>query len=293
MKSTTWGEKMVKKKLKKNYGLAAFLELYFEAKEKNMTKTFNSRKPITAELRIIHQHTDPNSTRDRTLSQIIKEVDDDKLILDLISYGQACDHYYEWKDHPNEAVRLSLATNGYFLEHYIHDESDEIKYLAISKQPELIDELLSEPADHELRFACEYLYDQSSPDVETLKKYLNAAHIEPHDKPKNGKEHALLIKYLAKTSEPDTMTKTMTPAQLFTIDHPLWAKDYEPEAIKAVQDVVKALKNMGYATKSDYAETLLAIADGYQNETYHYYDKMYEDAILTIKEQLWKKKGNK
>ena len=257
-----------------------------------MTETFTSRKPITAELRIIHQHIDPNSTRNKTLSDIVKDVNEDQLILDLISYGQACDHYHEWKDHPNEWVRLSLATNGYFLEQYIHDESDQIKYLAISKQPELIDELLSEPADHELRFACEYLYDQSSPDVETLKKYLNAAHIEPHDKPKNGKEHALLIKYLAKTSEPDTMTKTMTPAQLFTIDHPLWAKDYDPEAIKAVQDVVKALKNMGYDTKSDYAETLLAIADEYQNDAYHYYNEMHEDAILTIKEQLRKKKGN-
>lgn len=257
-----------------------------------MTETFTSRKPITAELRIIHQHTDPNSTRDRTLSQIVKDVNDDKLILDLISYGQACDHYHEWKDHPNEAVRLSLATNGYFLEQYIHDESSQIKYMAISKQPELINELLSEPAEHELRFACEYLYDQSSPNVDVLKKYLNAARIEPNDEPKDGKANALLIKYLAETSEPDTMTRTMTPAQLFTIDHPLWAKNYDPEAIAVVQDIVQTLSNMGFTAKSDYAETLLAIADEYQNETYHYYDKMHEDAILTIKEQLWKKKGS-
>ena len=136
------------------------------------------------------------------------------------------------------------------------------------------------------------MYDQASPDVETLKKYLNAAHIEPHDKPKDGKEQALLIKYLAETSKPDTMTRTMTPAQLFIIDHPLWAKDYEPEAIAAVQDIVQTLSNMGFTTKSDYAETLLAIADEYQNDDYHYYNEMHEDAILTIKEQLWKKKGN-
>lgn len=256
-----------------------------------MTEIFNSRKPITAELRIIHQHTDPNSTRNKTLSEIVKDVNEDQLILDLISYGQACDHYHEWKDHPNETVRLSLATNGYFLEQYIHDESGQIKYMAISKQPELINELLNEPTDHELKFACEYLYDQASPDAETLEKYLIAANIHTQEEPKDGKENALRIKYLAETSEPDTMAKTMTPAQLFTIDHPLWAKDYDPEAIKAVQDVVKALKNMGYDTKSDYAETLLAIANEYQNESYHYYDEMYEDAILTIRERLWKKKG--
>lgn len=255
-----------------------------------MTETFNSRKPNIAELRIIHQHIDPNSTRDKTLSEIVKDVNDDQLILDLISYGQACDHYHEWKDHSNEKVRLSLATNGYFLEQYIHDESDQIKYLSISMQPELINELLNEPADHELRFACEYLYDQSSPNVEVLKKYLIAAHIEAHDEPKDGKENALRIKYLAETSELDTMTKTMTPVQLFITNHPAWAKSHEPEAIAAVQDIVNTLKNMGYDTKSDYAETLLAIADEYQNDAYHYYNEMHADAILTIKEQLSKRK---
>lgn len=257
-----------------------------------MTETFNSRKPITAELRIIHQHIDPNSTRNKTLSDIVKDVNEDQLILDLISYGQACDHYHEWKDHSNENVRLSLATNGYFLEQYIHDESDQIKYLAISKQPELINELLNEPADHELRFACECLYDKSSPDVETLEKYLIAARIDAHDETRDGKENALRIKYLAETSELDTMAKTMTPAQLFIINHPAWAKSHEPEAIAVVQDIVNTLKNMGYDTKSDYAETLLAIADEYQNDAYHYYNEMHEDAILTIKEQLWKTKGN-
>lgn len=257
-----------------------------------MTETLHSRKPITAELRIIHQHTDPNSTRGRTLSEIVKNVDDEQLILDLISYGQACDHYQEWKDHPNETVRLSLATNGYFLDQYIHDESSQIKYMAISKQPELINELLSEPADHELQFACEYLYDQSSPNVDALKKYVTAANIHTHNDPKDGKSYALYIKYLAETSELDIMTRTMTPAQLFAINHPAWAKDYEPEAIEAVQDIVPTLSDMGFTTKSDYAETLLAIADEYQNETYHYHNEMHEDAILTIREQLWKKKGN-
>ena len=63
---------------------------------------FNSRRPTKPELRIIHQYTDPNSTKGRTLSDIVKEVGSDQLILDLIGYGLACDHYSEWKDHPNQ-----------------------------------------------------------------------------------------------------------------------------------------------------------------------------------------------
>lgn len=41
-----------------------------------MTETFNSRKPNIAELRIIHQHIDPNSTRSKTLSDIVKDKND-------------------------------------------------------------------------------------------------------------------------------------------------------------------------------------------------------------------------
>lgn len=153
-----------------------------------MIKTFNSRKPTKAEMRIIHQYTNRNRTHNRTLSQIIKDVNDDGLILDRINYGQACDHYHEWKNHPNENIRLSLASNRYFLKQYIHDESDQIKYIAVNKQPELINELLNEPADHELQFACDYLYDRSSPNMNVLKKYLIAAHIESHDEPKDQKK---------------------------------------------------------------------------------------------------------
>lgn len=238
-----------------------------------MIKTFNSRKPIKAELHIIHQYMNRNRTHNRTLNQIVKDVNDDKLILDLIHYGQACDHYHEWKNHTNKNIRLSLATNRYFLEQYIHDKSDQIKYTAISKQPELINKLLNEPANHELQFACEYLYIQPSPNINTLKKYLIAAHIESLDQPKNEKENALYIKYLAETCELNTINKTMTPTQLFIINHPAWAKKYYPEIIEIIQNVIKSLKYKGYNTKSDYAETLLAITDEYQNDEYYYYNE--------------------
>lgn len=245
------------------------------------SETFNSRRPFKTELRIIHQYTDPNSTKDRTLREIIDDVGGDQLILDLISYGLACDHYEEWKDHPNETVRLGLAINGYFLDHYIHDIDDQIKYVAISKQPELIYEMLSHPSDDELRFARDYLYDQSLPDVTHLKAY-----VEANGEPKNGKDQALLTKYLSETTELDTLTKTMTSAQLFAMDHPAWALRYAPEAIATIQDVVHALENSGYVNKGDYANILFDLANEYQNDDYHYYLELYADAVLTIKEQV-------
>ena len=247
-------------------------------------ETFKSRRPFKTELRIIHQYTDPNSTKDRTLSEIVKEVGSDQLILDLIGYGLACDHYSEWKDHSNESVRLSLATNGYFLEHYVHDIDGQIKYATISKQPELIHEMLKHPTDDELRFARDYLYDRSQPDADHLKAYLDAAHVG--DESKDGKAKALLTKYLAETAELDTLNKTMTSAQLFIMNHPAWARRYAPEAIATIQDIVLALETSGYANKGDYADILFDLADDYQNDDYHYYLELYADAMFTIREQV-------
>lgn len=245
------------------------------------SETVNSRRPFKNELRIIHQYTDPNSTKDRTLSEIVDDVGGDQLILDLIGYGLACDHYEEWKDHPNESVRMSLATNGYFLEHYVHDIDDQIKYAAISKQPELIYEMMKHPSDDELRFARDYLYNQSQPDVSHLKAYVDVS-----GEPKNGKDTALLTKYLSETADLDTLTKTMTSAQLFAMNHPAWARGYAPETIAAIQDIVLALENSGYTNKGDYADILFNLTNDYQNDDCHYYLELYADAMFTIKEQV-------
>lgn len=205
-----------------------------------------------------------------------------KIQYKLVEHGY--DHYEEWKDHPDENVRLSLATNGYFLDHYIHDIDDRIKYAAVSLQPELMIDLLANPTDDELRFARDYLYDQWSPDVEHLKAYLDAAHAD--EEPKDYKAQALLTKYLSNVVGLDALAKTMTSAQLFTVNHPAWARGYEPEAIATIDTIVRALQRAGYTTKNAYADILFAIADEYKNDSYHYYLEFCADAIQTIKERV-------
>lgn len=50
---------------------------------------------------------------------------------------------------------------------------------------------------------------------------------------------ALKIKYEALTMVPTTIEKTMTPAQLYASDNPLWAYNYTTEEISNILEVLE------------------------------------------------------
>lgn len=242
-----------------------------------------SRMPSATELRIIHQFVDPHSTKNRTLEEILNDTDDINLIIKLINHKQAYDFYDQWKDHPDSNVRLTLVSNGYFLDYYLHDKIDNIRHMAIYKQPKIRQKLLENPTVDELSFVQDYLYNETEPDKNHLKKYLDICSKEGVN---NDQHEALQLKYLSMTCDLDTITKTMTPTQLFATNHPAWAKTYYPETIAALCAIVRTLSNMGYQNRAYYAEIVLNMVDDYQNEDYHYLQEFHSDAILEVKDRL-------
>lgn len=245
--------------------------------------TTEPRMPSVTELRIIHKFVNQHSTKNRTLEQILNDIDNVNLIIKLIEHRQACDLYEEWKDHPDSNVRRALASNGYFLDYYLHDEIDDIRHIAIYKQPEVLQKLLEDPTVDELSFVQDYLYNESEPDLNHLKKYLDLCSKEGV---KNEQHEALLLKYSSMICDLDTIAKTMTPAQLFATNHPAWAKTYYPETIAALCAIVRTLTNMGYQNRADYADIVLNMAHDYQNDDYHYLQEFHSDAILKVKDRL-------
>lgn len=243
----------------------------------------NTRMPSATELRIIHQFVDPHRTKNRTLEEILNDTDDINLIIKLINHKQAYDFYDQWKDHSDSNVRLALVSNNYFLDYYVHDEINSIRHIAIYRQPEIRQKLLENPTVDELSFVQDYLYNESEPDRNHLKKYLDLCSKEGVN---NEQHEALSIKYLALTCDLDTITKTMTPAQLFATNHPAWAKNYYPETIAALCAIVRTLSNMGYQNRADYAEILINMVHNYQNDDYHYLQEFHSDAILEVKDRL-------
>ena len=70
-------------------------------------------------------------------------------------------------------------------------------------------------------------------DLGLLKSYLDAEE-RYGDAKTNTHYQALKLKYDALTTVPTIIEKTMTPAQLYVADNPLWAYDYSADGIREI-----------------------------------------------------------
>lgn len=90
-------------------------------------------------------------------------------------------------------------------------------------------------------------------ETETIKTYLDM--MAKHGGTKSIAYQALKLKYEALTMVPTTIEKTMTPAQLYASDSPLWAYDYTEEELR---NILEVLENKA-KTEESFNEALKAI----------------------------------
>ena len=76
----------------------------------------------------------------------------------------------------------------------------------------------------------ERICSQITPSINEIKRLLNKKN-ELYF-PTEPDTNALELKLKAMTHVPTTIEKTMTPAQLFAVDSPLWALNYDPDMVK-------------------------------------------------------------
>lgn len=106
-------------------------------------------------------------------------------------------------------------------------------------------------------------------ELDILKAYLKAEN-EYGDMDKTFRYQALQLKYEALTTVPTTIEKTMTPAQLYTSNSPLWAHDYKAVTIECILPHLKDKPR----TEKTFNEALAAI---FKPKTVHTdkYGKIY------------------
>ncbi len=103
--------------------------------------------------------------------------------------------------------------------------------------------------------------DLVEPDVDLLKAMLeNTDRNEFHD---HVALEAVKQKYLSLIHEPTVIEKTMTPNQLFTAGHPLWAKPY------TINEIEYIMRNMHECTCYEDVESMIEAYKEMMNHLYH------------------------
>lgn len=152
-------------------------------------------------------------------------------IVDIINEGLLPERYEEWKRYPRAGVRQALVDNGYFWDYFINDEDPYIRQSIIEKDLRLGLQRLDNDEDRQIVQTRLLRKTNDELELDVLKAYIDAEE-EYGDAEENLAYQALALKYEALTAVPSTIEKTMTPAQLYASDSPLWALDHDPDKIK-------------------------------------------------------------
>ena len=161
----------------------------------------------------------------------VATMDGYNIIMDIINEGLLPERYEEWKHYPRAGVRQALADNGYFWDYFINDEDPYIRQSIIETDLRLGLQRLDDDEDRQIIQTTLLQKTNDELELDILKAYIEAEK-EYGGTEENLAHQALALKYEALTTVPSTIEKTMTPTQLFAVESPLWALDYEPDKIK-------------------------------------------------------------
>lgn len=161
----------------------------------------------------------------------VSEMDGYNTIVDIIDEGLLPERYEEWKGHPRAGVRQALVDNGYFWDYFINDEDPYIRQSIIEQDLRLGLKRLDNDEDRDVIRHVLEKQSNDELDLDILKAYLEAVK-EYGDTNITYVYPNLKLKYDALTMVPTTIEKTMTPAQLYVSNNPLWARDYTAEQIR-------------------------------------------------------------
>ena len=198
-------------------------------------------------------------------------------IVDIINDGLLTERYEEWKRYPRAGVRQALVDNGYFWDYFINDEDPYIRQSIIEKDLRLGLKRLDNDEDRQVVQTRLLQKTNDELELDILKAYIKA------EKEYGGSEEnlvyqALALKYEALTATPSTIEKTMTPAQLYASDSPLWAIELDALSIESFLDIEK--------NKGKLSKTMFNRIYEYQIQGQYCFDIETSDSITITKKGL-------
>lgn len=174
-------------------------------------------------------------------------LNDPRLLIELIRYGHAQEHYDAWKTHKDGDVRRTLAYAGYFPHHFIQDKNKRVREAVLNKHPEYCGVLLNRSNRSHWEHIAQMIDENWS--LNDIKTFLDAPIPEGAY---SSRLTAIRAYYQAGTTVPTLMEKTMSPAQLFKSESPLWAHGQTIYRIQETQALYNRIKHNKQKTNAFY-----------------------------------------
>lgn len=197
------------------------------------------------------------------VNELVK-LNDDDIIYTLVLNHHAEQYYDQWKNHPAYNVRYTLALQGYYPEHFIHDPDYEIRGNVTINNPHFIPQVINEPQMLDDIIIAVNQWKELEPEIGQL----------VYDKAKEAGEEdleGLELKLKAMLHQPSIIEKTMSRRQLYISGSPLWARNYTAGQL---QWLLKARIN----NKEPYGEQILKRLDIEPTDP-KWYNKMLASVI--------------
>lgn len=165
-------------------------------------------------------------------------LNDPRLLIELIRHDHAQEHYDTWKTHKDGEVRKALATAGHFPHHFVQDKNKSVREAVLIKHPEYFNALLKRLNTSHWKYIAQIIDEDWA--LEDIKTFLKAP--IPEDAYSTRIAH-IRTYYQAMTTVPTLIEKTMSPAQLFKSESPLWAHGQTIYRIQEVQNLYDRIKH--------------------------------------------------
>lgn len=148
------------------------------------------------------------------------EYNEELPIIEAIRANLMEERYEPWSTHNARRVRRELAKRGYFPEVFIHDKDPGVRSVVFFKYPQFAKNALSDAltylnAWNDIKFSRQV-------SAEMLETFLD---VPIHPNVDNVYLSYVRRKYKAMTTTPTSLEATMTFAQLFVANNPLWTKE--------------------------------------------------------------------
>lgn len=153
---------MVKKKLKKNYGLTAFLELHASG------ETDFHDFVMHAKFKVHKTMIDMGCA----IEQFLK-LDKPAIIVYLIEKGYGHEKYETWKKHPDQTVREALSAKGLWPEYFIKDKKFKVRCAVAEKHPDYLLELMDSDDTDQWFMINRRMREMASPKAAYLQKFID------------------------------------------------------------------------------------------------------------------------